>query len=219
MTESSHPAPPLPSWLKPGIWVRSKVSPYMGRAFVMFVDEGECKGGFRYHLAEPWKAHVRDQAWHTGGTIFAIGVKDWEPCESPLSERAEPEGYPGIAHDFEKMRSALQKLADCRVNDASGIFTSEFINARLDAVDALQNAAPQGREMQARPTGDSAVDSPATAAPVSETPKSGADPFTLRHNDDGTVMVTEKGLDIALAYGADTARRIIRALHSSYERN
>ena len=80
----------LPEWLRPGIWVRNKLSPQMGRAFVMFVDEESCKGGFKYHLATPWKTHVRNDGWYTGGTVYPSGVDHWEPCEAAAALSAQP---------------------------------------------------------------------------------------------------------------------------------
>ena len=38
------------------------------------------------------------------------------------------------------LAAALRRIIDCRVNDARGIFTAEFINARIDAEAALKNA-------------------------------------------------------------------------------
>lgn len=75
----------LPAWLKPGVWVQNRHALYMGHAFVMFVDQADYKGGFRYHLARPWKAHVRDEGWHTGGTVTPVGVDSWELI-TPLPE-------------------------------------------------------------------------------------------------------------------------------------
>ena len=83
MNKESLPTPPMPAWLRPGIWVRNKQAPYMGRAFIMFVDQEDYKGGFKYHLEHPYHAHSRDEGWQTGGTVFAAGLDSWEQTLGP----------------------------------------------------------------------------------------------------------------------------------------
>lgn len=81
--------PRCPEWLRPGMWVRNRLSPFMGRAFVLFVDQHDYKGGFSYHLEKPYKIHVTDEGWRTGGTAFATGMDGWEPAEEVVSETGD----------------------------------------------------------------------------------------------------------------------------------
>ena len=88
------PEQQIPAWLCPGIWVRNKCAPYEGRAFVMFVDEGQCKGGFQYHLEVPWKNRATDEGWQTGGTCFNSGLESWEQCPGPHDPIPTPRSEP-----------------------------------------------------------------------------------------------------------------------------
>ena len=108
----------LPEWLKPGVWVRNKLSPHQPRAFVMFVDTEHCKGGFQYHFEKPFKWHVRDEGWQTGGTVFPIGVEHWElaPSETARIESTEDtDARTALAEaDLKQSVQTVQKwLAEC----------------------------------------------------------------------------------------------------------
>ena len=84
---------------------------------------------------KPWTKRVHHEIYAANDQIVA----EVRQCSGPNGSTHEDAAY--IAHAcnaYPQLVAALRKLIDCRVNDARGTFTGEFINARLSATTLLR---------------------------------------------------------------------------------
>lgn len=82
---------------KPGMWIRSKLEPNLGRAFVLFVKDGVVT----YHLERPYAPHPRlIDGWTTGGSLYPPGFENWEPDNTPRPEGKESKP---CDHEFDEI--------------------------------------------------------------------------------------------------------------------
>ena len=81
---------------KPGMWIRCKLEPHLGRAFVLYVKDDSVS----YHLEQPYCPHPRlGMGWLTGGTLYPAAFEYWEPVQSVPTAAASHEGKNNVGND------------------------------------------------------------------------------------------------------------------------
>ena len=112
---------------KPGMWIRSKFEPHIGRAFVLFVHDDK---SVTYHLERPYCAHPRlSPGWTTGGTIYEAGFDNWEPANLARPEEGRSE-IPLLPNGTVLVKEAL--LTDGKaISQAWRVFAASDLGKQL----------------------------------------------------------------------------------------